>query len=241
METWGQDSSISDMVHISSRRPSRTAHAVVSPCHEHSSAVARKTSGVGLVPSYQPIPHADCFVLMEVLQLQNPVGLGAKTEAEEWGKRFLWFALLVRYWVHQTLQSVGHFNPRGDVLKTTRVSVTHEKYKIHIKSSIFCRHAQQSRLYWGTGIKSHFPNALHRIGPPLLIGWTISKSLLFLYIPPPKSLQHGTDKVMPLCHCYSVMIFFFFLRALKVFIPNFTTYIRKPIRHIWMVSRQESF
>lgn len=87
METRDRDSSISDMVHISSRRLPCSAHAVVSPSHAHSSPVARKTSGVGLVPPHQPIPHAGSFVLMEVLELQNPVGKWKKTTAGERGKK----------------------------------------------------------------------------------------------------------------------------------------------------------
>lgn len=71
------------MVHISSRRLPCSVYAVVSASHAHSFPVARKTSGVGLVPLHQPIPHAGSFVLMEVLELQNPVGKGKKTEAGE--------------------------------------------------------------------------------------------------------------------------------------------------------------
>lgn len=109
METWGQDSSISDMVHISSCRLPCSAHAVVSPSHAHSFPVARKTSGVGLVPPHQPIPHAGSFVLMEVLELQNPVGKWKKTKAREWGKRPLSIRtkiLVVRYTINFVCKTV---------------------------------------------------------------------------------------------------------------------------------------
>lgn len=62
------------MAHISSCRLPCSVYAVVSPPHAHSFPVARETSGVGLVPPHQPIPHAGFFVLMEVFELQNSVG-----------------------------------------------------------------------------------------------------------------------------------------------------------------------
>lgn len=83
METRDQDSSISYMVRISSCRLPCSACAVVPPSHAHSFPVARKTSGVGLVPLRQPIPHAGSFVLMEALELQNPVSKWKKTKSGE--------------------------------------------------------------------------------------------------------------------------------------------------------------
>jgi len=71
------------MVHISSRRAPCSAHAVASPSHAHSFPVARKTSGVGLVPSHQPIPHAGSLVLMEVLERQTPVAKWKKRQQPE--------------------------------------------------------------------------------------------------------------------------------------------------------------
>ena len=53
----------------------------VSPSWAHSSPDACKTSGVGLVPPHQPVPHVGPFVLMEAfLELQNPVEKQAKKE-----------------------------------------------------------------------------------------------------------------------------------------------------------------
>ena len=70
----GRDSSISKMVLISFCRLACSAKAVVSPSHAHSFPDARKTSGVGLVPPRQPIPHVGSVVLTEVLlELQSPV------------------------------------------------------------------------------------------------------------------------------------------------------------------------
>lgn len=80
------------MVHISSRRLPCLAHAVVSSSHAHSFPVARKASGVGLVPPSQPIPHAVSFVLMEVLELQNPVGKWKKSEEKDFS---VWTKILV--------------------------------------------------------------------------------------------------------------------------------------------------
>lgn len=66
-------SSISKMVLISFCRLACFAQAVVSPSHAHSFPDARKTSGVGLVPLHQPIPHVGPFVLEVLLERQNPV------------------------------------------------------------------------------------------------------------------------------------------------------------------------
>lgn len=82
MQTRDQDSSTSDMVHISSRRLPCSVYAVVSPLRAHSFPVPRKTSGAGLVPLHQPIPHAESLVLMEGFELQNPDGKGKKAETE---------------------------------------------------------------------------------------------------------------------------------------------------------------
>lgn len=81
-------SSISKMVLISFCRLACFAQAVVSPSHAHYFPDARRASGVGLVPLYQPIPHVGSFVLMEVLlERQNPV-----EEKNKWGKRTSQFA-----------------------------------------------------------------------------------------------------------------------------------------------------
>jgi hypothetical protein len=61
------------MVLISFCRLACFAQAVVSPSHAHSFPDARKTSGVGLVPLHQPIPHVGPFVLEVLLERQNPV------------------------------------------------------------------------------------------------------------------------------------------------------------------------
>lgn len=80
------DSSISDMVRISYPRLPGPAHGVVSPSRAHSFAVARRASGVGLVPPHQLIPHAASPLLIGVLELSNPVSEWKKTSFYSSGK-----------------------------------------------------------------------------------------------------------------------------------------------------------
>lgn len=80
------DSSISDMVHISYHRLPCPVHAVVSSSHAHSFPVARKASGVGLVPPHQLIPHAASPLLIGLLELPSPVSKWKKTSFYSSGK-----------------------------------------------------------------------------------------------------------------------------------------------------------